>query len=343
MDDDAVRTVGVVGASGFAGAEVLRLVHDHPDLDVRVATGDSHAGIAVADLYPHLAAGYPELTLVTHDPHALDGLDVVVLALPHGVSGGLAGDLVDRVGVVIDLAADFRLNDAALYDEWYGAPHPAPELLDRFVYGLPELFADDLDGATCVAMAGCYPTAAALAIAPMVRSGLVEPGGVIVDAVSGVSGAGRKLDHATSFTTADGNVAAYGLPRHRHTPEIEQATGATVVFTPHLVPMARGILATCYLSAVGETSTGEVLDVLARAYADAPFVVVSERLPSTKATTGSNTCHLGARHDERTGTTVVIAAIDNLVKGTSGQAIQVLNRLAGRDETTGLTVCGVSP
>ncbi|MEM9714350.1 MAG: N-acetyl-gamma-glutamyl-phosphate reductase [Actinomycetota bacterium] len=335
--------VGVIGASGFAGAELLRLAASHPSLEVVFATGDSQAGTKVGDLYPHLYAAYPDLVFEPYSPDLVDGLDVVVLGLPHGVSGGIVPEIADRVGTIVDLAADFRLTDAGVYEQWYGAAHPHPELLGTFAYGLPELFRDGLADATRIALPGCYPTAAALALAPLVRLGLVEPTGIVVDAASGLTGAGRGLKHTTQFATADEDFTAYGLVSHRHTPEMEQAIGAQLLFTPHLAPMNRGILATCYARPTGETSTAVLLDALAGFYADEPFVVVREAPPSTKATTGSNTCHVSARFDERTGTVIVLSALDNLVKGTSGQAIQVLNLLAGDDETLGLPLVGVAP
>ncbi|MEO1064933.1 MAG: N-acetyl-gamma-glutamyl-phosphate reductase [Actinomycetota bacterium] len=335
--------VGVIGASGFAGAELLRLAAAHPSLDVVFATGDSQAGTRVGDLYPHLHAAYPDLVFESYDPALVDGLDVVVLGLPHGVSGGIVPDLTDRVGTIVDLAADFRLTDADVYERWYGEVHPHPELLGTFAYGLPELYRDGLAGAKRVALPGCYPTTAALALAPLVRLGLIETTGIVVDAASGVSGAGRALKHGTQFCTVDEDFTAYGLVSHRHTPEMEQAIGAQLLFTPHLAPMNRGILATCYARPTGPTSTEALLEALAGFYADEPFVVVREAPPSTKATFGSNTCHLSARFDERTSTVIVLSALDNLVKGTSGQAIQVLNLLAGDDETLGLPLVGVAP
>ena len=335
--------IGIIGASGYTGAELLRLAAAHPELDVVVATGDSQAGTAVADLYPSLAAAYPGLTFHPYDPAEVEGLDLVFLGLPHGASQAIVPELIGRVGHVVDLAADFRLRDAALYPIWYGEAHAAPELLASFAYGLPELFRDEIKGAAHVAAPGCYPTASSLALAPLVRSGLVEPAGIIVDAASGASGAGRPPKPNTTFCTVDEDFTAYGLLDHRHTPEIEQATGGSVLFTPHLAPMNRGILATCYARPTGPTSTAEALQVLADAYADEPFVVVSERSPSTKATLGSNTAHLTARVDPRTGWVVAIAAIDNLTKGASGQAVQCANLLLDLPETTGLPIAGTYP
>jgi N-acetyl-gamma-glutamyl-phosphate reductase len=342
----AMPSVGVIGASGFAGAELLRLLASHPELDVALVTGDTQAGTAVGELYPNLRAAYPDRAYETYAPELVDGLDVVYLAMPHGVSQSMVPDLVGRTKHVVDLAADFRLADAALYPEWYGEAHTAPELLADFAYGIPELFRSEITAARNVAAPGCYPTAAILPLAPLVKAGLVETTGIIVDAASGVSGAGRGK---FPFCGTDEDFTAYGLLTHRHTPEIEQAlahasgSSAQVLFTPHLAPMNRGILATCYARPTGATSTDEVLDCLRAAYADEPFVVVSEASPSTKATLGANTAHVTARHDPRTGWVLALCAIDNLVKGTSGQAIQCTNLLLGLPEGLGLPVVGLNP
>jgi N-acetyl-gamma-glutamyl-phosphate reductase len=335
--------VGILGASGYAGAELLRLCAGHPGLDVVVAGADSQADQAVSSLYPSLAGAYPTLRYTKVGPAEVDGLDVVFLALPHGESAAFAPGITDRVGVLVDLSADFRLRDAGAYPRWYGMDHPAPELLARFAYGLPELFRPGLDGARLIAAPGCYPTAAALALAPLVRAGIVDPAGVIVDAASGVSGAGRKLAPTTQFNTVDEDFVAYGLLTHRHTPEMEQATGAQILFTPHLAPMNRGILATCYARPRGAAGTDDVLAVLREAYAGEPFVVVGETPPSTKATFGSNAAHVTARVDERTGWVLALCAIDNLGKGASGQAVQCANIALGLPEGTGLSVTGVYP
>ena len=277
---------------------------------MRVATGDTQAGSRVADLYPSLAGGYPDLAFEKYDPDACDGLDLVFLGLPHGASQDVVPELAGRVGHVVDLAADFRLRDPGLYPRWYGDEHAHPELLDDFVYGLPELFRDRIAGATHVAAPGCYVTTAVLALAPLLRAGLVAPTGIVVDAASGVSGAGRPPKPTTTFCTVDENFTAYGLLDHRHTPEIEQGladvAGADVqvLFTPHLAPMNRGILATCYArpaDPLAGPSTADLLALLRAAWADEPFVVVTEASPSTKATAGSNSVHVTAMADERTG------------------------------------------
>ena len=308
-----------------------------------MAGADSQAGQPVSALYPSLAAAYPTLEFSKVGAEDLAELDVVFLALPHGESQDLAPALVGRVGLLVDLSADFRLRDAAAYPRWYGHDHVAPDLLAEFVYGLPELFRGPIAGARLVAAPGCYPTAAALALAPLVRAGVIETTGVIVDAASGVSGAGRALSHMTHFNTADEDFTAYGLLNHRHTPEIEQASGAQVLFTPHLAPMNRGILATCYARPAAASHTDDVLAVLRDAYAGEAFVVVSDASPSTKATLGSNCAHLTARVDPRTGWVVSLCALDNLVKGASGQAVQCANIALGLPESTGLSTIGVYP
>jgi|SRR6059058_4901671 len=338
-----MHRTGIVGASGYTGAELLRLLAAHPELDVAWATGDTEAGNRVAAVYPSLSAAYPSLTFSRYDASAADGLDLVFCGLPHGESQQLMPELRKRVGRVVDLAADFRLRDPAVYRQWYGEAHQCPDLIADFAYGLPELFRPEIAAADAVAAAGCYPTAAALALAPLVAAGTIDPGGVVVDAASGVSGAGRSLKQTTHFGTANEDFTAYGLLDHRHTPEIEQASRASVLFTPHLAPMTRGILATCYARPRGAMSTASLLELLHARYDAEPFVVVSEEPPSTKATWGSNTAHLTARFDARTGWVVVLCAIDNLVKGASGQAIQCANLLLGLDETAGLPTVGVYP
>ena len=335
--------VGIVGASGYTGAELLRLAAGHPEMDVVLATGDTQAGAAVADLYPSLRPVYGDLVFEPYSPEAVDGLDIVFCGLPHGASQALVPEVKDRVKWVLDLSADFRLKDPAAYAQWYDAEHMAPELLSDFAYGLPELFREELIGACGVAVPGCYPTAASLALAPLVRAGAVETTGIVVDAASGVSGAGRALKHGTQFCTVDEDFAAYGLLDHRHTPEMEQVLGAQVLFTPHLAPMTRGILATCYARPSSPTTTDEVLGLLRDAYVDEPFVTVLDGPPTTKAVLGSNSAMVTARADERTGWVLALCAIDNLVKGASGQAVQCANIVAGLPETLGLPLVGLYP
>ena len=333
--------VGIFGASGYTGAELLRLCAGHPEFDVAFAAAASQAGTPAAELYPSLAGAYSDLVFAEPDPAAAEGLDLVFLALPHGASQAIVPDLRKRVGKIVDLGADFRLRDPAAYPQWYGEEHTAPELLGDFAFGIPELFRDDLAGADLVAAAGCYVTAAALALAPLVRAGAIETTGIVVDASSGVSGAGRNPSPVTHYGSANEDFRAYGLINHRHTPEMEQAIGAQLLFTPHLAPMTRGILATCY--ARPAAGAGDQLDLLKNFYKDEPFVLVGDQPPSTKATAGSNCAHLTARHDERNGWVVVLSAIDNLVKGAAGQAVQCANLALGLPETTGLPTIGLPP
>ena len=330
--------VAILGASGYVGAELLRLCSGHPQLRPARLFGDSQAGQTLAAVHPHLAPAYPDLVVERFEPAALDGIGLVFAALPHGHSQKLASEILGRGVKFVDLGADFRLDEAEAYARWYGEEHQAPELLDRFVYGIPELHREAIRSADAVAAAGCYPTSAILALKPLLE--LVEADSLIVDAASGVSGAGKGLKDETHFNSVDENFTAYGLLNHRHTAEMEMALGGRLLFTPHLAPMNRGILATCYAEAKGPC---DPLAVLRDAYADEPFVIVSERPPSTKWTLGSNCVHVTARYDERTGRVLAIAALDNLVKGAAGQMIQCANLMLGFEETLGLPRVGVWP
>ncbi|MGH9172349.1 MAG: N-acetyl-gamma-glutamyl-phosphate reductase [Acidimicrobiales bacterium] len=336
---------GVIGASGYLGAELLRLLADHPKFDVALAQADSTAGCRLGEVYPALDRAYPDLVVDGLDAAAAAGLDAVFVALPSGGSQAVVADLHDQVGLVVDLGADFRLKDPAAYQRWYGFEHSNPSLLARAVYGLPELFRPDIVGARLVAAPGCYVTAAAVALQPLVATGLLQPDGIVIDAASGTSGAGKQPSPAFHHPAANESYAPYGLLTHRHTPEIEQVVGAQVLFTPHLAPMTRGILATCYgrPATASVTSTDLLLDTLRARYAQEPFVAVTAGVPSTADAYGSNVVHVTARFDERTGWAIVIAAIDNLVKGGSGQAIQAANVALGLPETAGLPLVGLSP
>lgn len=338
-------SVGILGASGFTGVELLRLCAQHPELSVSYATGDSQAGSRAASVYPSLATHYPNLVFSEFDLASALRCDVVFLCLPHEAALEIAPQLVGKVRLVVDLSAAFRLQDTSLYPRWYGFEHTQPTLVKQAVYGLPEMYRSALAGATFIATPGCYVTAASLALAPLVKSGVIEPSGVIVDAASGVSGAGRALKQSSMFTSVNEDFTAYGLLDHRHTPEMEQVTGAQILFTPHLAPMNRGILATCYARPKSGTSptTPGVLATLAKAYAGEPFVSVSPAIPSTKATLGTNSVHLTARYDERSGYVVVLSALDNLTKGASGGALQAANVALGLDEQLGLSQVGVCP
>ena len=330
--------VAILGASGFVGAELLRLCSGHARLRPLRLFGDSQAGQPLDSVHPHLALAYPGMTVERYAPGLLDGVDLVFAALPHGHSQRIAGDVIARGIPFVDLGADFRLRDPGEYERWYGEPHQAPDLLGRFVYGIPELHRAEIAASRTVAAAGCYPTSAILALKPLI--GLVDPATIVVDAASGVTGAGRALKESTHFNSVAESFSAYGLLNHRHTAEMEMALGGTVLFTPHLAPINRGILATCYAQALGPC---DPLGALAEAWRGEPFVHVSERAPSTKWTLGSNAVHLTARYDPRTGRVLAIAALDNLVKGAAGQMIQCANLMLGLDETEGLPRVGVCP
>lgn len=334
-----IRTA-ILGASGYVGGELLRLLAAHPELAPAKLFGDSKAGQPVGAVHPHLAAAYPNAAVQRFEQGSLERIDLVFAALPHGHSQRIAAQILDAGIPFVDLGADFRLNDAGTYEHWYGHAHEAPELLGNFVYGIPELNRSEIKAAKAVAAAGCYATAAILALNPLVDSGLVDPASLIVDAASGVSGAGREAREATGFSTVDGSFSAYGLLNHRHTAEMEMALGGTVLFTPHLVPMTRGILATCYGTAQG---SGDPLEALRAAYAGEPFVHVTDQPPATKWVSGSNGVQVTARRDDRTGRVVALAAIDNLGKGAAGQMIQCANLMLGLEETAGLISIGVYP
>ena len=337
---------GIVGASGYLGAELLRLLADHPVLDVAALQSDSTAGSAIGTLYPSLAKAYRGLTTGPVDLGVFEGFDVVFVAVPSGTSQEIVGELYGRVPLVVDLGADFRLKDPSAYETWYRFTHRRPELLERAVYGLPELNRAALGGAGLVAAPGCYVTAACLALAPFVTNGYVEPTGIVVDAASGTSGGGRAPSASFHHPLVNENFTPYGVLTHRHTPEMQQMLGAELLFTPHLAPMTRGILATCYarpLASAGLHSSEEATDLLRQAYANEPFVNVTGDLVSTADAYGSNVAHLTARVDERTGWLVVFSAIDNLVKGGAGQALQAANVALSLPESAGLPLVGLAP
>jgi N-acetyl-gamma-glutamyl-phosphate reductase len=335
--------IAVVGATGYAGLEVLRLCASHPDLDVVLATGESHAGQTLATHAPALAGLYPDLVF-SPTSNVLDAsVDTVFLALPHGKSQDLVPSLRARDVTVVDLGADFRLKDPADYDEWYGAAHSAPALLEDAVYALVERHREQLIGARLIAVPGCYPTATSLALGPFVDRGLVEASGIVVNALSGASGAGRATSDRLHFSRLASNAEAYGLVRHRHTIEMQRELGAQVLFTPHLVPVARGMLVTAYARYRDSLTSAEALHVLRATYAADPFVVVVDDPPTLKDPVGSNLCFVSARVDERTGWLIAMSSLDNLIKGAAGQAIQAWNVSTGRDETLGLPLSGVTP
>jgi N-acetyl-gamma-glutamyl-phosphate reductase len=340
------QRIAILGASGYAGGELVRLVDGHPDLELAYLGGHSSAGSRLGDLHPQLSGG--DRLIGPLDGEDAGEVDLAFLALPHGASAEPAVALRRRGVKVVDLGSDFRLSSPDLYLEAYGSPHPHPDQLGEWVYGLPELFADAVAASEQVAAPGCYPTSATLALAPLLAAGLIEPH-VIVSSMSGVSGAGRGMKESLMFGAVAEGVAAYSVLTHRHRPEIEQAlaqasgSAATVVFTPHLVPMQRGLLSTCHATVLAGVDQDVVVDCLRTAYAGAPFVEVIDSPPQTRWVVGSNRCLLSAHVDPRTGTAIVIAAIDNLVKGAAGQAVQCANLMFGLPEAQGLTMDGWMP
>ncbi len=375
MNQTGDRTrVAILGASGYTGADLVRLLVRHPLVDIQLLTAERRAGEAAEAVLPHLGGlGLPDLLAIDQVEWAGIDVDVVFCALPHGTTQEIVAGLlhatghglVDEIMVesredlisglkkdvkVIDLSADFRLEDPEVYAEWYGHEHQATALQAQAVYGLSELARDDIKEARLVACPGCYPTAVELALVPLLEAGLIESGDIIIDAKSGVSGAGRGLKDGMLFAEIGESVSAYGVARHRHAPEIEQqlakAAGAavTVSFTPHLIPMNRGELCTMYVRTKDGGAAG-LREALAARFAGEPFVrVLAEgQAPATRQVRGSNQCLIGVFDDRISGRAIVISAIDNLVKGSSGQAIQNMNLMQGYPETLGLEQAPLFP
>jgi len=338
-----MRTV-IFGASGYAGAELLRLAAGHPELEIVGAVAESNAGKSVATHQLSLAALYPNLQFID-TAIALDlDFDLAFLALPHGHSQAIVKQLRSRGVVCVDLGADFRFRDATMFEHWYGEAHQAPELLAHAVYGLVERHREELKGAELIASPGCYPTATALAIGPFADAGWIGKRGVVVNALSGTSGAGRGAQERLQFSRLSANAEAYGLSNHRHTPEMEQELGLELLFTPHLVPASRGMLITAYAPLTQNAgSTDEALHLLVDNYQSDPFIVVCAEPPTLKDPVGSNLCFVSARVDNRTQTLIMMSSIDNLIKGAAGQAIQAWNTATGQEETLGLPMSGVTP
>jgi N-acetyl-gamma-glutamyl-phosphate reductase len=339
-----VIDVAIVGAPGYAGAELTRLLSAHPVLRPAILTSSSEAGRRVADVYPALGPHVDARYVAPDVAQIARAADIAFLAVPHTAAMTLVPELLDAGLTVVDASADFRLCDPDIYAHWYGVAHSCPDLLSEAIYGLPELDRTALPEARLVACPGCYPTASLLAAAPALEAGVVDPARVIVDAKSGISGAGRTPSEATHFPAVGESTAAYKVTTHRHTPEIAQGlsriagTEVHAVFTPHVVPMSRGLLATVYLDMAASRSTKEVLDIYRERYAGEPFITVHEHgvMPSTAEVRGSNRAHIGVVVDEPSQTLVAVCAIDNLVKGTAGQAVQCANLVLGLDETSGL-------
>jgi N-acetyl-gamma-glutamyl-phosphate reductase len=316
----------IVGASGYSGQELIRLLLRHPYAEVAHFTSRQYAGKAVADVFPRFR-GQTDAKFVEPSVDAIAG-DVVFLALPHGVASEFAPGLLKKDMKVLDLSADFRLKSSAVYKEFYEHDHPAPELLKQSVYGLPELHRDEIKKAQLVACPGCYPTSIILGVLPVLK----QAKNIIVSSLSGISGAGRKVAEEYLFTECNESARAYGIPKHRHLGEIEQELGTTINFTPHLIPLNRGIVSTIYMDAV----VADPLALYREFYRNEPFVRVTDALPDTKNVEMTNFCDISARFDKRTNRLIVVSCIDNLTKGAAGQAVQCLNLMCDYEEITGL-------
>ncbi|MEK8131758.1 N-acetyl-gamma-glutamyl-phosphate reductase [Paenibacillus filicis] len=341
----------IVGSTGYGGVELIRLLLTHPNVEITSVISSSTAGVPIADGYPHLNQ------ILTEN---LDGIDieqiaakadVVFLATPHGVSIDLSPKLLDAGLKVIDLSGDFRLKDTAAYEQWYKHKPADPAYLEKAVYGLCELFGDEVPGAQFISNPGCYPTASILGLAPLAAKRWIDLKSIIIDAKSGVSGAGRGLSQTVHYAEINENLLAYKVNRHQHTPEIEQAISrladeeVTVTFTTHLVPMTRGIMSTIYVNLNQTRSEQEIHDLFSSYYEGRAFVRVRKlgKYPGTKEVTGSNYCDIGLSLDARTGRLTIVSVIDNMVKGAAGQAVQNLNIMMGWDESTGLAFTPVYP
>ncbi len=345
-----MQRIAVIGASGYTGVELLRLLSLHPDTQLVCVTSRQYAGQRVSDVFPSLQ-GSIDLIFEDLDPAGLAGrADLVFTAVPHQTAMGMIPALLDAGCRVVDLSADFRISDVEIYEEWY-QEHTARELLEEAVYGLPELFREGISAARLIANPGCYPTSVALALAPLLENALIDHKTLIVDSKSGTSGAGRTAKVDTLYCEVNEGFKAYSLPRHRHTPEIEQSLSrlagesVRISFTPHLLPVNRGILSTCYASLTSMISLDTLQQLYLDKYAGEGFIRVlpKGKLPNIAQVRGSNFCDIGLSVDERTGRVIALAAIDNLVKGAAGQAVQNMNLMLGLPEDTGLLLPPVFP
>ena len=341
------KKVAIVGASGYSGEVLVQLLLNHPHAELVAVTSRQNAGQALAQVFPKFASHPKSKTLRFSEPNVellAKQADVVFLALPHGVAAEYAVPLLNAGSVVIDLSADFRLKSAEIYKEFYAHDHPAPDLLKKSVYGLPEIHREQIKKSLLIASPGCYPTSILLPVIPLLKAGLIKSSGIIADSLSGVSGAGRKAEVDYLFCECNESVRPYGVPKHRHLSEIEEQlslaakTQVTIQFTPHLIPINRGILTTLYLEPTEKASAEKISACYVKAYGNEPFVRLLEgkSLPDTKNVQGTNVIEIAWRLDPRTGRLIVVSAEDNLVKGASGQAVQSMNILCGFPETAGL-------
>lgn len=343
--------IAICGGSGYAGAELLRILSFHPEIEITVVTSEKSAGKRVSDLFPHLARFNHLIYEPLKREEILSRAELFFMALPHGASQEAVDFLVSKGKRVIDLSADYRLRDASVYESWYKTPHRFKNTLKKAVYGLPEINRKKVARSKLVANPGCYPTGAILGLYPALTNKLIDVGSIVIDSKSGTSGAGRKTDISFSFCEVNEGFKAYGVTTHRHTPEIEQELSAIakrdikVNFTPHLVPIDRGILTTIYARITKSIETEKVIKLYKRTYEKEPFVRVldSGRFPNVKNVRGTNICEISVIVNKRTETLIMVTAIDNLVKGASGQAVQNMNIMMGFPETTGLDSIALFP
>lgn len=336
------KKVAIIGATGFTGSELVRLLYHHPGVEIAFITSESKAGDSIADIYPSLVQIIEHKLIKSEELPAAE-IDLAFLALPHGVSMDYVAKFASSDFPIIDLSGDFRLNDAATYEAWYGKEHSYPHGFGSAVYGIPELYADKIRTTKLIANPGCYPTSILLGAAPLVKGGIVDPSTIIADSKSGVTGAGVASKPVNHFSNVHDNFKAYGVKTHRHSIEIQEnltrlaGREATVQFTPHLLPVDRGILSTIYAKpAVDGLSDTRLRKIFEGFYAEAPFIRILDTPPSIKYVRGTNYCDIMATYDERTGNIIILSAIDNLVKGAAGQAIQNMNLLFGWEEQAGL-------
>ncbi len=341
---------GIIGSTGYAGQQLVWFLYRHPEVKIKFLSSHSYVGTSYPQSYGNYAKFMKDICIdIKEAEDRMPEIDVLFIALPHGKSFDLVKKALHLGIKVIDLGADFRIKDSSVYAHWYNLKHKSVDLLDKSFYGLPELYRKDIKNANLVANPGCYPTASILALAPLLKFNLIETSSIIIDAKSGVSGAGRSSNLSTLYGECNESIKAYNIATHRHTPEIEQALSTlcekdiTLSFTPHLVPMNRGILATCYANLIKDISTEEIYDLYHIFYENEYFVRVIDGLPETRWVKGSNLCDIGLRVDERTKKVVVVSAIDNLIKGAAGQAIQNMNILFGLKESQGLELLAMAP
>jgi N-acetyl-gamma-glutamyl-phosphate reductase len=342
------KQIGIIGATGYTGSELVRILINHPEVDLALITSESRAGEKFSDVHPFFT-GIADHELMPADKVDDYELDLVFLALPHGVSMEFVKRFKDKPFSIVDLSGDFRLDSKEIYEEWYQKEHTFPEGFESVAYGLPELYADDIRQSRLVANPGCFPTGAILGLSPLIKNELAEISSIIVDSKTGVTGAGIKASSVSHFSNVNDNFKAYGLKRHRHSIEIQgilsrlSMNNVTVQFTPHLLPVDRGILSTIYVQPKGNITEDELRTVYEDFYADAPFVRMRKSPPAIKDVRGTNYCDIYPTYDKRTNNIIIISVIDNLVKGAAGLAVQNMNILFGLDESTGLNQIPVNP